>query len=130
MNLGKEDGLMAEEKVGFKGIGRWFIFPEEAIYLNFLKKISIYVLNDKKIDETEILIDKLEPKETQIDLIQNNLMLYSVFYKIDMLKIYNSLAVSIMYNFFRRKGNFLKRFKILKLNKTIRIKLVKSYKLG
>ena len=101
---------MAEEKVGFKAIGNWFLFPEEAIYLFFLKKISIYMIFDKKIDEKEILIGKFDPKENQLELIENNLMLYSVFYKNESFTIYNKLSVSIMYNFFRRKGNFLKRF--------------------
>ena len=111
MNNGKDDGLMSEEKVGFKAIGSWFLFPEEAISLFYLKKIIVYCLKNKNIDEIELLRNDEKSLEDKIIMISSVLELFNEIYD-GKPSIYNKLHISMMYNFFKRKGNFIKRFKI------------------
>lgn len=112
-NNGKDDGLVVEEKVGFKAGKTWFLFAEEAIYLFFLKKIAVFVLKDEKCDQIEFLQEEKSDFSSNIREINDFSCLYYELYSKNALKSkYNRMHISIMYNFFRRKGNFLKRLSI------------------
>lgn len=99
---------MSEEKVGFKAANSWFLFVEEAILLYDTKRILVFIPNKCPIEEIKIITEEIILQKDELKEIQKVSELYFCFFEDT--SLYNKLHISIMYNFFRRKGCFLKRF--------------------
>lgn len=104
---------MSEEKVGFKALKTWFLFLEEAIFLYYLKKIIIVSYQGENIDEIKLLNEDIPLNQENLSEIENITKLYQILFENPL--YYEKIHISVMYNFLRRKGLFLKRYnKILK----------------
>lgn len=99
---------MSEEKVGFKALNTWFLLLEEAIFLYNIKKIIVMSFQDPIPDDIKIINDEISLAHEKFIEIESLSKLYLNFFENPL--YYERLHISVMYNFFRRKGFFLKRF--------------------